>query len=88
MAVSGRPSGGSLGDTVIRLLDHRDQVAPADATWSPAVVTAAAVGGGWYPTLIADDYRIGCRDGDDDVIARFDRATVDQIVTDLARRAR
>jgi hypothetical protein len=63
----------------VRLLDHREEIVPADATWSPAVVTAAA-GHGWYPALIADGYRVL---GDDDVIARFDRATVDQMVVDL-----
>jgi len=68
----------------VRLLDHRDEVVPVDATWSPAVVTAAAVGGGWYPALIADGYRVLGNDGDGDhVIARFDRATLDQLVADL-----
>ncbi len=71
----------------VRLLDHREEVVPRDAAWSPAVVTAAAVGGGWYPALIADGYRVLGRDGDDDgdcgVIARFDRATVDELVADL-----
>jgi len=64
----------------VRLLDHREDIVPTDVTWSPAVVTAAATGHGRYPAMIADGYRVL---GDDDVLARFDRATVDQIVVDL-----
>jgi hypothetical protein len=48
----------------------------------PATVTAPAVGHGWYPTLIADGYQVG----PDDVIARFDRATVEQMALDLIER--
>jgi hypothetical protein len=66
----------------VRLLDHRDQIAPTDTVWVPATVSAAAVGDGSYPAVIADGY---CIDGDD-VIARFDRATVEQMVLDLIER--
>jgi hypothetical protein len=66
----------------VRLLDHRDQIAPPDAVWVPARVTADAVDGGAYPALVADGYCIG----GGDVIARFDRATVEQMVLDLIER--
>ncbi|MCW6007695.1 hypothetical protein K1W54_24555 [Micromonospora sp. CPCC 205371] len=66
----------------VRLLDHRDQIAPPNARWVAATVSADAVGHGWYPALIADGYRIG----PDDVIARFNRASVEQMVLDLIER--
>lgn len=55
-------------------------ILPDDARWSPAVVTAAATGHGWYPAMIADGYQVI---GENNVVARFDRATVDQMVVDL-----
>jgi hypothetical protein len=64
----------------VRLVDHRDDIAPADARWTPATVTAAAVAHGIYPALIADGYTIR----GDDVLARFDRATTEQIAADLS----
>lgn len=64
----------------VRVVDHREDLVPVTATWSPAVVTATATGPGWYPAMIADRYRAA---GRDDLIARFDRATVDQMVVDL-----
>jgi hypothetical protein len=78
-------SGHLIASEAVRLLDHREDIVPDDATWSPAMVTAAAVGGGEYPALIADGYRVLDRDGGD-VIARFDPATVDQLVADLLVR--
>jgi len=64
----------------VRLVDHRDAIAPAQARWTPATVTAAAVARGVYPALVADGYTVR----GDDVLARFDRATVIQMVADLA----
>ena len=66
----------------VQLLDHRDQIAPPEAVWVPATVTAAAVAGGCYPALIADGYAVGM----DDVIARFDRVTVERMALDLIER--
>jgi hypothetical protein len=64
----------------VRLVDHRGDIAPADARWTPAAVTAAAVAHGIYPALVADGYTVR----GDDVLARFDRATVEQMAADLA----
>lgn len=63
----------------IQLSDHRDEIVPAGAAWRPAVVTGAAVADHPYPALIADGYSI---DGTD-VMARFDRATVEAMIADL-----
>jgi len=63
----------------VRLLDHRDGIAPAQARWTPAAVTAAAVARGVYPALIADGYTVR----GDDVLVRFDRPTVEQMAADL-----
>ncbi|SRR6266511_1711244 len=62
------------------VLDHRDEIAPPDIIWIPATVTAPALAHGSYPALIADGYTVR----GDDVLARFDRATVEQMVTDMA----
>lgn len=59
--------------------DNRDEIAPPDARWVDATVTAAAVAHGNYPARIADGYSV---DGDD-VLARFDRATVEAMAADL-----
>ena len=45
----------------------------------PATVTARAVAGGEYPALVADGYTVR----GDDALARFDRPTVEQMITDL-----
>jgi hypothetical protein len=66
----------------VRLLDHREQIAPPNARWVPATVTADAAGHGRYSALIAAGYRIG----PNDVIARFDKVTVEQMVLDLIER--
>jgi hypothetical protein len=66
----------------VRLLDHRDEIAPPDATWRPATVTAAAVARGVYPALVATDYTVR-GDNTGSVLARFDRHTVEQMVADL-----
>jgi len=63
----------------VRLLDHRDTIAPTEARWISATVTAAAVGHGVYPALVADGYTVR----GDDVLARFDRPTVEQMAADL-----
>ena len=63
----------------VRLVDHRDAIAPAEARWAPAAVTAAAVARGIYPALVADGYTVR----GDDVLARFDRPTVEQMAADL-----
>ncbi len=63
-----------------QVVDHRDEIAPPQANWLPATVTADAVGRGEYPALVADGYTVT---GDGDVLARFDRATVERMVADL-----
>ena len=72
-----------IGPRAVRLVDHRDEIAPPEATWQPATVTAAAVAHGVYPlaypALVADGYTVR----GDDVLARFDRATVEQMADDL-----
>ena len=66
--------------TGFQLLDHREDIAPPDATWTPATVTADAVFELEYPALVADDYTaLG------GVLARFDHPTVHQIAADLDR---
>jgi hypothetical protein len=63
-----------------QILDHREEIAPAQASWVPATVTAPAVGRGVYPALVADGYTIA---GDGDVLARFDGPTVERMIADL-----
>lgn len=63
-----------------RVVDHRDEIAPADTVWTPGLVTARAVADGYYPAQVADGF--GVRDGD--VLARFHRVVVDQMAIDLA----
>ena len=63
----------------IQLVDHRDEIVPAGTIWRPAVVTAAAVAYHAYPALIAD----GCSTDGSDVLARFDRMTVETMIADL-----
>jgi hypothetical protein len=62
------------------VVDHRADLLPADTAWTATTVTAAAVWHHRYPALVADGYTVR----GDDVIARFDRATVDQMAADLA----
>src|SRR5207249_1900376 len=64
----------------LRLVDHREQIAAPDATWKPATVTAGAVADIAYPALAADGYTVR----GDDVLARFDRPTVEQMAADLS----
>ena len=73
-------TGYRIGPDAIHLLGHRDQIGPPQATWRPALVTAAAVAGIGYPALVADGYTVR----GDDVLARFDRRTVEEMATDLA----
>src|SRR6266536_2154096 len=50
VAIDIDPTGGHLiRPDAVRLLDHGDEIAPPDATWRPATVTAAAVARGVYP---------------------------------------
>jgi hypothetical protein len=63
-----------------QILDHRDEIAPPQADWVSATVTADAVARRHYPALVADGYTVR---GAGDVLARFDRPTVEQMVTDL-----
>jgi hypothetical protein len=58
---------------------ERDDIVPADARWRQAVVTARAVADGRYPALVADGYSTR----GDDVLARFDRPTVEAMIADL-----
>lgn len=62
-----------------QVLDHRGDIAEPDARWHPAMVTAEAVAHGTYPALVADGYTVY----GDDVLARFDAATVRQMIADL-----
>jgi hypothetical protein len=64
----------------LRVVDHRDDLLPAGTAWTATTVTAAAVWHYRYPALVADGYTVR----GDDVIARFDRATVEQMAADLA----
>lgn len=57
----------------------RDEIVPAHARWRPALVTATATARRQYPSLIADGYSIRGRD----VLPRFDRSTVEQMIADL-----
>jgi len=79
------PTGGHLiRPDAVRLADHRDEIAPPDATWQVATVKATAVTHAEYPALVADGYTVH-GDDVDNVIARFGRATVERMVADLAR---
>lgn len=73
-------TGYRIGPDAVALLGHRDQIAPPHTTWRPAVVTAAAVADIGYPALVADGYTTR----GDDVLARFDRHTVEEMAADLA----
>jgi|SRR6266487_2698946 len=52
-----------------------------------ARVTAGAVAHGEYPALVANGNRVDGTDSDEggDVLARFDRATIELMITDLDR---
>jgi hypothetical protein len=63
-----------------QVVDHRADLLPADTAWTATTVTAATVWHHRYPALVADGYTVR----GDDVIARFDRDTVEQMATDLA----
>jgi hypothetical protein len=63
----------------LQILDHREEIAPPQAIWVPANVTAPAVGRGVYPALVADGYTVAGHD----VLARFHRTTVEQMIADL-----
>ncbi len=64
----------------LQVLDHRDDIAPPEATWSPATVTADEVFELEYPAVVADDYTaLG------GVLARFDYPTAREIAHDLDR---
>jgi hypothetical protein len=65
--------------------EQRDDRYPPDATWVEATVACVPLtGSGSYPALIADGYHSNHSSG---VLARFDRATVAQLMDDL-RQAR
>nr|MDT0658762.1 hypothetical protein [Micromonospora sp. DSM 115978] len=61
-----------------QVVDHRDDIAPADASWTPATVTAPEVMDRELPALIAEGYTVF-----DGVLPTFDRATVEQIADAL-----
>ncbi|MCI0689659.1 MAG: hypothetical protein L0Y54_20850, partial [Sporichthyaceae bacterium] len=61
------------------VLDSRDEILPAGATWSPATVTAPVVGYATYSAEVAD----GCSWANG-VIARFTADVVEELVNDLA----
>ena len=79
LVVDPDPAQVASGDR-FRVVDHRDDTVPADASWVRMTVTAAAVRYGRYPALVADGYTVR----GEDLIARFDRATVEQMAADLA----
>lgn len=64
----------------LQVLDHRGDIAPADAGWVTAAVSSPSIGPGVYPAVIADGYT----DRRGGVLARFDRATVEQLSADLS----
>lgn len=68
-----------VSGNVFRLFDHREEIVADDAAWVPATVTAHAVARYAYPALVADGYTIA----GGDVIARFDRPTVERMITVL-----
>lgn len=61
----------------ITFTDHRAEPPPADTIWTPATVTPD-LADHTYPALTARNYRIGKTPP-----ARFDRPTVERMVTDL-----
>ncbi|MGK5741499.1 hypothetical protein [Micromonospora sp. URMC 103] len=74
------PADGHLiGSDRVRVVEHRDQLIPADGRWIPATVTSTAVAGAAYPALVADGY---ISDSGHE-LPRFDRATVEQMIADL-----
>jgi hypothetical protein len=72
---------GAIGPTRFVVADHRHDIAPPTATWTPATVTSPIVGDRRFPALIADGYTTG-----DGVIARFDAQTVSAIAAYLLDR--
>jgi hypothetical protein len=63
----------------VRLVEHRDTLIPPDSEWAPATVTCPTVAGHSYPALVADGYTSAA--GSE--LPRFDRPTVEQMITDL-----
>ena len=59
--------------------DHRDDLVPPDTGWVDAKVTAASAAHLRYPALVAAGYTIT----GDDVIARFTREVVNEMIGDL-----
>jgi hypothetical protein len=68
-----------LGARHVRVFDHRDDVAPDQVRWTPAMVTCTPVLHHAYPALIA----AGFTTDSGDLVARFDRPTVARIADDL-----
>jgi hypothetical protein len=63
----------------VRVVEHRNELIPADGEWAPATVTSTTVAGAAYPALIADGYTSDA--GHE--LPRFDRATIEQMIADL-----
>lgn len=63
----------------IRTVGHRDQLVPDTGAWTPATVACRSLAGVGYPALIADGHTT--HQGHE--IARFDRPTVEQMISDL-----
>ncbi|GIG63342.1 hypothetical protein Lfu02_77140 [Longispora fulva] len=61
----------------VQVCRYRDEIAPAEALWVPAAVTARGLGAD-YPALIADGYT-----WQGGVLARFTRGVATQIAADL-----
>jgi hypothetical protein len=80
VAINVDPSAGHvIGPASIRALACRDDLVPDGAAWAPATLTCPTVAGTAYPALVADGYTTDT--GHE--IARFDRPTVEQMITDL-----
>ncbi|XVV10900.1 hypothetical protein ACQP2X_39590 [Actinoplanes sp. CA-131856] len=69
----------------VEVSEQRGDLYPPDATWVQAIVACVPLtGSGRYPALVADGYHSNHGGG---LLARFDRATADQMMEHL-RRAR
>lgn len=65
----------------VAVATHRDQLVPAGTRWKHGTVICPVVGGNAYRARIAADYRADTGA----VLARFDRATTEQMINDLDR---
>jgi hypothetical protein len=65
--------------TRVHAVDHRDDIVPTAATWTPAEVTCRDLADQPYPALVADGYT----SDSGHLLARFDQPTIERIIADL-----